>query len=591
MGLVLNEVTGWDYAIVVGYFSIILLCGFLFSGNNKNASDYFRGGGHMVWWVTGVSAIMSLLSTWSLVAAAAKDYSDGFFLALSLWIADIVSIIMLFKYAHLFRRMRVITSAEGIRRRFGSATEQIVSWAQIIYSFNYGAVMLYTLSIFISAVFGFDLKMIILLVGVVVTVMSVSGGSWAVASTDFIQGLILFTVVFLVVFKMFTYDEIGGITGYIEKLPENVSNLTYNIPSELLYAWILMTILNCIFRQLSIQHDGLRFLAIKDDKELKKMILFCFVPFGLLGFQFILHIPAVGASFLFPEIGEVFPNLETPTEGAFVAVALSMLPSGMIGLVICAMFAASMSSLDSALNRNSGLFVRSVYYRYINREASDEKQVRVAKISTAFFGCVIVIFAIFLDTFREMNLFYLTMYIGLMNNLPVMVAMGMGILVKKTPTWSGWSTVLIIGICLILIKLNFAEEWVTLLFPDVTEFNERSRIEWELIYMSFSAFIIGPTWFIFTKRYYKYSSKEHCESLEALIRDMQTPVISISSETKSHEESQYKMIGIMCIALGFMLLAGILIPNEKIDRLLFLATGGGFLFLGTFLTRFSRKFK
>jgi Na+/proline symporter len=82
MTMALNH---WDWIVIGFYFVFIIGIGYLFKHVSKNSSDYFRGGGNMLWWMAGMSAVMAGLSTWSFTGAAAKVYETGFLLPLT-WI-------------------------------------------------------------------------------------------------------------------------------------------------------------------------------------------------------------------------------------------------------------------------------------------------------------------------------------------------------------------------------------------------------------------------------------------------------------------------------------------------------------------------
>jgi len=82
---VIRGLSGWDYGIIAVYFVFILSIGWIFRHLSKDASDYFRGGGNMLWWMAGMSAMMGAISTWSFTGGAAKCYTDGFLLPLTWW--------------------------------------------------------------------------------------------------------------------------------------------------------------------------------------------------------------------------------------------------------------------------------------------------------------------------------------------------------------------------------------------------------------------------------------------------------------------------------------------------------------------------
>ena len=90
--------------------------------------------------------------------------------------------------------MRVITSMQGVKARFGNGSEQFFTWVQLPVGVLYAGIWLSGLSVFISAAFRWDLYTTVVITGSVVVLMAVIGGSWAVATGDFIQTLVLMPI-------------------------------------------------------------------------------------------------------------------------------------------------------------------------------------------------------------------------------------------------------------------------------------------------------------------------------------------------------------------------------------------------------------
>ena len=110
---VIWALSGWDYGIIVFYALFVSSIGLICRRLNKNSSDYFRGGGNMLWWVGGVSALVTGISTWTFTGGAAKCYLDGFLYPLVGLFGAIPAMAILWYMAPRFRRMRVITAMEG----------------------------------------------------------------------------------------------------------------------------------------------------------------------------------------------------------------------------------------------------------------------------------------------------------------------------------------------------------------------------------------------------------------------------------------------------------------------------------------------
>lgn len=122
-GMLSNQ---WLNILIVGiYFVFLIVIGWIFRTFSSNTSDYFKGGGKMLWWMVGSTAFMTQFSAWSFTGAAGKAFSNG------------LSVMMIFLgnalgyfFNYLFfaaksRQVRVVTPIEGIRLRFGKVNEQV----------------------------------------------------------------------------------------------------------------------------------------------------------------------------------------------------------------------------------------------------------------------------------------------------------------------------------------------------------------------------------------------------------------------------------------------------------------------------------
>ncbi|MEZ9173818.1 transporter, partial [Vibrio cyclitrophicus] len=112
--------------LIVGiYFLFLIAIGWMFRTFTSTTSDYFRGGGNMLWWMVGATAFMTQFSAWTFTGAAGKAFTDGFAVAI-IFIANAFGYLMNYLYfAPKFRQLRVVTVIEAIRMRFGKVNEQV----------------------------------------------------------------------------------------------------------------------------------------------------------------------------------------------------------------------------------------------------------------------------------------------------------------------------------------------------------------------------------------------------------------------------------------------------------------------------------
>jgi Na+/proline symporter len=174
--------TVYDYLVLGFYIAFMLSMGPVFVKFSRTASDYFRGGGGMLWWVVDSSVFMTSFSAGSFTGGAAKAYETGTFFLL-LFFCNIVSLCFTYCFtAQRFRQMRIITKIEGVRMRFGDANEQVFTWLPLPFNVIMGGLALYTISVFMHSVFGFNITLLIFVLAATVTLITLCGGVWAAAA-------------------------------------------------------------------------------------------------------------------------------------------------------------------------------------------------------------------------------------------------------------------------------------------------------------------------------------------------------------------------------------------------------------------------
>lgn len=585
---VIRALSFWDYAVIGFYLCFVGSIGFICQRVNRSASDYFRGGGNMLWWVSGMSALAAGISTWSFTGGAAKCYNDGFVYPISGLLTMIPSLIVGLLLAPRFRRMRVITAMEAVFRRFGFGTEQFYTWFSLPMGLFWGGIGLNTLGVFMSSSFHFDLNLTIIVAGLIVMLMATLGGQWAVSLGGVVQGLLLFLMVTVVAFFSVNLPEIGGVTNLFNALPEHHLKFDTNASAAIVWLWIGWNTITTVLNAPDIRNCG-KFVRVKDDRHARLMMLMIAAPGLFLLWPVVSQLPAMCAATVFPDLKSMFPTLQRPEEAAWVAMAFKVLPQGLLGLLICAMFSAATDTLDAALNSNAGFFVRNVYIRYVHPTASEKQQVIVGKITTLTFGLLIIGLALGVNSLRTLNLFDLFQILNAMLLPPMIVPMVLGLFIRRTPAWTGWSTVIAGLVASVIAKAMFDPQWVSAMLEIERPLNEREIVDAQFVFVSVLSWLGATAWFLGTMAFWKQSSPEHHARVESLFADMNRPIDRVAEGGENQDQMQYRIVGALCAILGIFLLLCMLIPNPAHGRLAFLFVGGVMTAIGLNLWRIATK--
>lgn len=567
----------YDYGVIIFYLVFMFLLGPVYKSFSKTASDYFRGGGGMLWWVVGSSAFMTTFTAWSFTGGAAKAYETGTFFMLLYFCNFWALVFMYFFTAAKYRQMRVITAIEAVRKRFGGINEQVFTWLYIPTYVLFGGVWLYSISIFISGAFGINMEVLIIVLGVVVIAMTLFGGSWAATAGDFVQMLIVLIITIIMALMVFQHPDINGIRGLIDKLPSHHFDWTeFDRPGVIIFFAVTLLI-NQLIQMNSMTMGAARFVFVKNGRDSRKAVMISVLGFVLL--TPIWMVPAVAATYFHPDLASEFPKLNNPNEAAYVAMAITLLPKGLLGLLICAIFAASMTTMNSQLNTSSGTFVRNFYIRIINKNASEARQILVGRLFIFFYGVIWIIVALTFRSMKGLKLFDLLLLIAASIGIPIAIPMFFGIFVKKTPSWTGWSTMLLglifSFILRMILKPDFIQGLVGRFFTLDAPLSAREMDDLNIAITTAVLFAVCVSWFFLTMLFYREKNKRHTRQVDDFFEEMHTP-IDMENELPAEYESdsrQTKVMGNLCLVYGSFILLLVFIPNTLTSRFYIAACG------------------
>lgn len=557
----------YDYLVIALYFLLILAIGVVFSRMaSKSTSDYFRGGGRMLWWMVGSTAFMAQFSAVTFTGAAGKAFADGFAIS-AVYIGNTFAFFCGWAFfAHRFRQMRVDTPTEAIKRRFGSENELFFSWALIVFSFLNAGVWLNALGVFTSAVFEADIALTITSIGFTVLFVSVLSGAWGVVASDFVQTLVVAVV--SVACAVVALVKVGGPVNLVDNFPGGfLIGPNMNYPLILIGTFIfflpkqVITVMNL--------HDSFRFLNAKDSINARKAALLAMTLMGVG--TIIWFIPPWAAATLYPDAPADYAQLgNKAADAVFLVFTRNAMPIGTVGLLMAGLFAASMSSMDSALNKNAGIFIRSIYQPFLakrKKKTDDKKLLRISQLVSFLSGLGVIAVALYFASLKELSLYELMMRVSTMVQVPMMVPLLLGIIVKKTPKWAPWATIAV-GLFVSWLVDNVVTADVFVSWFGVETLTSREIVDMNIILTIAGHVFITGGFFWATSICYNEAKDNHKAETDRFFMDFKIPVIADDQQDEIDRQQRNKLGGMVIVmSVGILLMA--LIPNPLWGRLMF----------------------
>lgn len=571
-----------DIIIILVYFAFLIAIGFLFQKFNSDTSDYFRGGGKMLWWMVGATAFMTQFSAWTFTGATARAFQDGWAITI-LFFANALGYFMNYLFfAAKARQMRIVTPIQGIRQRFGKINEQVFTWGTIPSSVLQAGIWLNGLAIFATAVFGIKIEYTIIATGLIVLIMSVTGGAWAVVASDFVQMLIVMIITF--VSTVVAIFKAGGVGVIMEKgMPEHAIMGTGVNYVALFLAWFICIFIKQFFSTNNML-DSYRYICAKDTKNARKAALLAcaLMTIGpIIWFMPAWYMAAFHGDTSTWEVANMGNKIK---EATFLVFVRKTMPVGMVGIMMSAMFAATMSSMDSALNRNAGIFVKNFYSKFINKNASETQELWVGKIVTVVFGGVVIATGLFLNSLKDLSLFNAMMYVGTLISFPLLLPSLMGFFIKKTPDWAAWGTVLVGIIVSYTVSVIITPEMVQNFFGLEVPFTKRETADLTVILGVIGHIFITGGFFFCSQFFYKGLTPEREKEVEDFFKRVDTPVVVDETEV-AVDNSQRSILGKLIKVFGISALLLCFVPNSIEGRFIYVVVAVLLYGVGFGLTR------
>ncbi|XBQ17039.1 MAG: sodium/solute symporter [Oceanicaulis sp.] len=456
MGEAQFELATIDYIIVAVYFIGVMIHGWWAGRGKSGAKDYFLAGGKLPWYLIGFSLLASQMSGSSFVGLMGGTYAEGMVMFNYEWTAVIVLVFFAVFMLPTFLKAGLYTIPEYLENRYSPNAKRAFSlFTLLAIMFIDSAGALFAGGLVITSVIPVDLWVAIAVLAAVAGVYTIMGGLSAVVVTDTVQAILLMLGAGLIF--IIGLQEVGGWGALFSELPDERTQL-YQPANDDFLPWpgmigvVLLGFYYWTLNQFVVQ----RTLGAKSLDEgrkgallaggLKLLNLFLMIIPGLIAFQ-------------------LYPDLET-ADLAFPSLAFDLLPIGLRGLIMTALIAALMSSLDSALNA-AGTLVTMDFVKPAKPNLSDETLTKIGRVVTGIAMIVAAVYAPLIAGFESLFEYFQSALAYVAPSIVAVFLVGLFWRGASAPgALAGIGLGLVVGVPIFVTK-EVLDVWSNLGLPDI----------------------------------------------------------------------------------------------------------------------------
>lgn len=404
---------GLDYLAIGAYFAILCGIGWWTGRKEKTvADDYFLAGRSLPWYVVGSSYVASNISSEHFIGMIGAAFVYGVCVAMAEWANVLTFTVLIWCFIPFLLASRVFTTPEYMERRFHPLLRQFFAVLTVISNvLAFLAAVLYGGGIALHSLFGWNLWFAIVALGLVAGSWAIYGGLRSVAWTDFFTLVIMILGGLMVTFL--GLQRLGGESGSLvagwqvmiernqaetgvwrEVVEQNAQHMArtdhYNRLSviqpvthettpwpSLVMGLFSVSIWYHVINQFMIQ----RVLGAKDMYHARMGIVLA--GYLKLLMPVIVVLPGLILFALYPEVMQLpWTEIRSEADKGYVRMLQTLIPLGLRGLLLAALFGAIQSTVNSVLNSTATVFTMDIYRRMFDPRATDRKLVAIGMASS-----------------------------------------------------------------------------------------------------------------------------------------------------------------------------------------------------------------
>ena len=367
---------------------------------STGTAEFFASGRSAPWWLIGTSMVATTFSTDTPNLVTDFVRTGGVAQNWAWWAFLLTGMLTVFFYARMWRRSGVLTDLEFYELRYSGRSAAFVRGFRAVYLglfFNCAIMASVTLAAvkIANVMLGWSRLQTVIVCGLICIFFSAISGLWGVLASDMVQFAIAMVGVFAAAYVALSQPEVGGLAGLVAKIDPSTLRLLPDFSNWSLTLSVL--IIPLTIQWWSVWYPGAepgggsyiaqRMLAAKDEKNAMAATLwFNIAHYALRPWPWI--IVALCSILVFPNLADIqiaLPHVSDELIGNDLAypAMLTLLPAGLLGLLVASLLSAYVSTMSTHLNWGCSYLVHDLYRRFLNPDASERHLVWLSRVMTA----------------------------------------------------------------------------------------------------------------------------------------------------------------------------------------------------------------
>lgn len=384
-----------DLAIIIAYGLILLGMGFYFFKKSKSSEQFMIAGKTIPAWAAGLAVMSTYTSSVSYIAVPGKAFDDNWHpLIFALTAIPVTWFVTKYVIPH-YRKNKIVSVYSYLQEKIGGWGRLYAAFSFLLFMVGRVAVILYLSSLLLTSFVNTDIGTVIILVGLVTIIYTLMGGMEAVIWTDVMQSIIMIGGILFVGYLL-TSEVFAPPENLIQKAVENnkfsLGDSDFSLGNRTVWVMIIYGITENVRNLIADQNYTQKYSSVATEKEAKQSVwiaMFIYLPLTVL----FLYIGTALYSFYGGE-SHLLNEAITKGDQVFPYFIATELPIGIKGLMIAAIMAASMSTVDSALNSSATVLFIDFYKQYFKPKASEKSSLLFLRLSTIIWGILGIGFAL-----------------------------------------------------------------------------------------------------------------------------------------------------------------------------------------------------
>ncbi len=376
-----------NWAVMGGYFLGLAVMGWWFMRKQKSADDYFKGGGRIPWWAAGISIFAAMFSSISFLAIPALAYMSNWCYAPKVLAMVLIPPLVIGCYLPFFRKLNLTCAYEYLELRFNLACRLFASLAFNLFMVARVAVVAYLPALAVAAATGADVNACIVVVCLLTIVYCAVGGIEAVIWSDVVQGAVLIGGALLILVTLMLGSD-GGIAGVVAAAAGAgklcMIDAAFDFSRPVIWVVLIGGFAECLISYTSDQCIIQRYMTTHDTRAAGRS-LWLNVPMSLA--SGVLFFGIGTALFTYYRSHPQRLAVTMPKADSILPMFMTHeLPTGVAGIVLAGLFAATITTLAANLNSSATTITGDWIVRLRRSPTSDRAKVRIAQVCTVLVG-------------------------------------------------------------------------------------------------------------------------------------------------------------------------------------------------------------